>query len=160
MAVPTKGEERAEVSATPEAVYDLVSDMSRMGEWSPECRRCEWVGENPGPAVGAEFLGHNRIGPYGWSVGGKVVVSERGREFAFTTYVKDRESTRWRYRFEPSGAGTLVTESYEYVWSTPLIRLSDAVIPRRRMLQRGMRRTLGRIKAVAEAAKKSGTQGP
>lgn len=151
MAIPTTGEERIEVSAPPTLVYDLISDMTRMGEWSPECRRCEWVGSASGPAVGAEFLGHNQVGPYRWSVGGKVVAAERGREFAFTTYLQDRESTRWRYRFEPSNFGTLVSESYEYVWSTPLVRISDAVTPRKTMLHRGMRRTLQRIKAAAES---------
>jgi uncharacterized protein YndB with AHSA1/START domain len=152
MAIPTTAEERVQVEAPPEVVYDLVADMSRMGEWSPECRRCEWVGTSSGPAVGAEFLGHNRVGPYRWSVGGRVVAADRGREFAFTTYLKDRESTRWRYRFEPSDTGAVVSESYEYVWSTPLVRLSDALTPRRTMLHRGMRQTLERIKRAAEAA--------
>lgn len=150
MAVPTRGEERIEVSAPPEVVYDLISDMSRMGEWSPECRRCEWVGTTPGPAVGAEFLGHNQVGPYKWSLGGTVVAADRGRQFAFTTYLKGHESTRWHYRFEPFDGRTVVIESYEYVWSTPLIRLTDALTPRRTMLHRGMRRTLQRIKAAVE----------
>lgn len=153
MAIPTKGSERIEISAPPEAVYDLVSDMTRMGEWSPECRRCEWVGAATGPSVGAEFVGHNQVGPYRWSLGGKVVTAERGREFAFTTYLDGRESTRWRYRFEPSSAGTLLSESYEYVWSTRAIRISDALTPRRTMLHRGMRRTLQRIKAAAESSR-------
>ncbi len=157
MAIPTTGEERIEVSAAPEVVYDLVSDMCRMGEWSPECRRCEWVGSTTGPAVGAEFLGHNRIGPYRWSVGGRVVAAERGHEFAFTTVLMGRESTRWRYRFESSDVGTLVTESYEYLWSTALIRISDALTPRKTMLRRGMGRTLQRIKAAAEATSRSGS---
>jgi uncharacterized protein YndB with AHSA1/START domain len=156
LAIPTKGAERIAVSAPPEAVYDLVSDMSRMGEWSPECRRCEWVGDSSGAAVGAEFLGHNQVGPYRWSVGGQVVAADRGREFAFTTYLHGRQSTRWCYLFEASGGGTLVTESYEYVWSTWLIRLSDAVTPRRTMLHRGMRRTLQRLKAAAEDARRPG----
>lgn len=152
MAIPSRGEERIEVSAPPEVVYDLVSDMTRMGEWSPECRRCEWVGGSVGPAVGAEFLGHNQVGPYRWSVGGRVVTADRGREFAFTTILKGRESTRWRYRFEPANSGTVLVESYEYVWSTRLIRLSDALSPRKTMLHRGIRQTLRRIKAVAERA--------
>ena len=157
MAIPTKGEEKIEVSAAPEVVYDLVSDMNRMGDWSPECRKCEWIGGAGGPEVGAEFLGHNQIGPYRWSVGGKVVTAERGSEFAFTTYLRDRESTRWRYRFEPSDAGTVVSESYESVWSTRWVRMSNAVTPRRKSVHRGMRQTLQRIKAAAEAVSQSGT---
>jgi uncharacterized protein YndB with AHSA1/START domain len=150
MAIPTKAEHRIEVSAAPEKVYDLIADLGRMGEWSPECYRVEWLGDAGGPAVGAEFMGHNRVGPYRWSLGGKVVKADRGSQFAFTTYLKGRESTRWRFTFDKSEAGTTVTESYEYVWSTPLIRLSDLLTPRRRMLERGMRQTLQRIKAAAE----------
>ena len=151
MATPTRGEEQIEISAAPERVYDLVADLTRMGEWSPECYRVEWVGEAKGPAVGAEFKGHNRVGPYRWSVGGKVVAVEHGREFAFTTYDKGRESTRWRYRFDASDNGTTVTESYEHVWSAWWVRLVDLVTPRRNALQRGMRKTLGRIKTAAES---------
>ena len=29
-----------EVAATPETVYALVSDITQMGRWSPECREC------------------------------------------------------------------------------------------------------------------------
>jgi uncharacterized protein YndB with AHSA1/START domain len=151
VAAPTAGEERIEVSAPPERVYDLVADMTRMGEWSPECYRVEWVGDTTGPAVGAQFEGHNRAGPYRWTVGGKVVAADRGREFAFTTYAGGRESTRWQYRFEASGAGTVITEAYEFVWATLLVRLGNMLMPRERVLRRGMRRTLERIKAAAEA---------
>ena len=31
-----------EINASPEAVYDLVSDLPRMGEWSPENIGGEW----------------------------------------------------------------------------------------------------------------------
>ncbi|MGH9050843.1 MAG: SRPBCC family protein [Acidimicrobiia bacterium] len=41
------------VDAPPEKLYELVSDVTRMGEWSPECRRCEWIDGATGPAVGA-----------------------------------------------------------------------------------------------------------
>lgn len=151
MATPSRAAERIEIGAPPEQVYDLVADLTRMGEWSPECYLVEWVGASTGPTVGAEFKGHNRLGPYRWSVAGKVVTADPGHEFAFTTYVKERESTRWRYTFEPSAGGTTVTESYEFIWANPFVRLGDLVMPRRRMLERGMRQTLNRIKAAAEA---------
>ena len=80
-----------------------------------------------------------------------MVAVEQGREFAFTTYDKGRESTRWRYHFDATEKGTTVTESYEYVWSTWWVRLVDLVTPRRSALQRGMRKTLGRIEAAAES---------
>ncbi len=44
-----------DIAAPPEKVYALVSDITRMGEWSPECRSCRWADEATGPTVGARF---------------------------------------------------------------------------------------------------------
>ena len=56
---------RLVISASPERIYDLVSDLPRMGEWSPECERVEWTGGTTVAAEGARFVGHNRGGPFG-----------------------------------------------------------------------------------------------
>ena len=56
-----------EINASPEAVYDLVSDLPRMGEWSPENIGGEWQGGGSGK-VGDRFLGHNRTRERSWSV--------------------------------------------------------------------------------------------
>ncbi len=35
---------RAEIDIdAPERVYALLADVTRMGEWSPECVRCQWM---------------------------------------------------------------------------------------------------------------------
>jgi uncharacterized protein YndB with AHSA1/START domain len=138
------------IAAPPARVYQLVSDISRMGDWSPECRGGEWVGGASGPEVGAMFRGHNRLGRYRWSTTSKVVAASPGREFAFTVIVRGRESTRWRYRLEPISGGTAVTESYEFVWAPWHIALGDVLMGRDRQLRRGLRTTLARLKAAAE----------
>lgn len=38
-----RGERSIEIAATPEQVYAVVSDVSRTGEFSPECRGAEWL---------------------------------------------------------------------------------------------------------------------
>ncbi len=53
---------RVEIAAPAEAIYDLVADMTRMGEWSSECERVEWTGGATAPAVGVGLVGHNRNG--------------------------------------------------------------------------------------------------
>ena len=121
-----------------------------MGDWSPECRGGEWLGGARGPQVGAMFRGDNKVGPYRWSTTSKVVTATPGHEFAFTVLVRGREATRWRYRFEPTGAGTAVTESYEFVWAPWHFAIADVLMGRDRQLRRGLRRTLARLKAVAE----------
>src|SRR5207302_7853529 len=105
----TEDSETVVIDASPEAVYDLVAELTRMGEWSPECARVAWVDGATGPAVGARFVGHNRGGPFKlmrWSRGGHVPVADQAREFAFATEEGGREGTVWSYRIEASEAGT------------------------------------------------------
>jgi Polyketide cyclase / dehydrase and lipid transport len=91
-----------EVAVAPERLWGLIADVTRMGEWSPECRRCEWTEGAVGPEVDARFIGHNRQGLLRWSRVCEITASDPGREFAFRTLFKGAESTRWRYRFEPT----------------------------------------------------------
>lgn len=43
------------IDAHPDVVYDLIADVTRMPEFSPEVIRCEWLDGATGPAVGARF---------------------------------------------------------------------------------------------------------
>lgn len=141
------------VDASPEALYAIVSDISRMGELSPECTGGRWVGKAKGPAVGAKFLGFNRRGWVRWATLNKVVEAEPGRAFAFET---GGSGTRWSYRFEPAGGGTTVTESRAAFKSRPasakavtnlLLGGADEHDDEMRV---GMVATLERLKALAE----------
>ena len=125
-----------------------------MGEWSPECQRVEWEDGATGPAAGARFVGYNRGGPLQlmrWSRRGRVLTAEPGREFAFVTEEGGRESTLWRYRFEPVEGGTRVTESYEVKRIPAWARIVDVPTNRHRELQGAMRHTLEQLKNAAEA---------
>jgi uncharacterized protein YndB with AHSA1/START domain len=104
-----------DIAATPEAVYDAISDVTRMGEWSTECHTCEWHEGVDGPAVGAVFDGHNRNGEHEWTTQGTVVVADPGREFAFECSMMDFHYATWGYRIEPTDGGCHVTE-----WSEDL----------------------------------------
>jgi uncharacterized protein YndB with AHSA1/START domain len=151
MGVPTSGSATITIDARPEAVYDLVADVTRMGEWSPECVSCEWL-DTPG-AEGSRFRGRNRNGPARWTTTAKVLRADRGREFTFATLHKDDVSTRWTYRFEGDETTTL-TESFEAVRIPFLIALLERTITRKRQeeLEAGLRATLERLKVVAESA--------
>lgn len=141
------------VAAPPQHVYDLIADLTRMGEWSPECARIASIDGATGPAEGARFVGHNRSGPGGlmkWSRKGTVRAAAPGREFAFATEEGGIEGTVWRYRFEPVGGGTRVTESYEVHKIPTWARIVDVPTNRAKELRAGMRHTLDRLKAAAE----------
>ncbi len=139
--------------APAETIYALVADLSRMGDWSPECQRVEWLDGSDGPVVGARFVGHNQGGPFGlmkWSRRGRVVCADPVREFAFATEEGGREGVEWRYLLEPTAEGTRVTESYTVSWIPTWARIVDVPTNRVRELRDGMRHTLEQLKRVAE----------
>ena len=139
------------------ALYDLVSDVPRMGDWSPECRRCEWIDGATGPAVGARFKGSNQRGLARWSTKPRVVSADPGREFAFVTGHLGRDMTKWTYRFTPASDATTVTESFEMLRAMPwYFRLADrllmGVTDREADLTTNMTETLQRLKTAKEEA--------
>ena len=48
------------IARSPADLYDMVSDVTRMGEWSPVCKAC-WWDDGPGPSAGAWFTGRNEL---------------------------------------------------------------------------------------------------
>ena len=145
------------VSAPPEKVYELVSDVTRMGEWSPETAKGEWIGGATGPAVGARFKGTNKRGLMRWSTKPEVVAADAGREFTFVTKGMG-PSTKWSYRFEAAAdGGADVTESFEMLDDLPaFIRFADRYVmgikDRKADLEQGMQQTLERLKKAAEGS--------
>jgi uncharacterized protein YndB with AHSA1/START domain len=143
------------VDAPPEAVWALVSDVTAIGRFSPETFEAQWLDGATGPAPGARFKGHvkrNGRGPVYWTTC-EVVACEPGREFGFAVLTGGRALNTWRYRLEPAGGGTDVTESFELA-DTPALRLYWRLLgwARGRTNREGMRATLERIKAEVESA--------
>lgn len=149
--VSVRGKWTIEIAAPPEEVYAVLSDLRRMGEFSPECRSVEWIGGATGPVPGARFVGHNRGGPVKWSRHGTVISADVGHEFSFVTEEGGREGTLWTYHLVPAGAGTSVTESYEVRWIPWWMHIVDAITFRRRQLTRNMATTLDRLKTHIES---------
>lgn len=141
------------MAAPPERVWDLIADVRNIGNFSPETFEAEWLDGATGPALGARFRGHvrrNEIGPVYWTTC-RVTACEPGREFGFEVLVGDRAVNNWHYRLSPANGGTDVTESFRLNQS-PLMAVYSVLggqLRRRRNL-RDMRKTLERIKAVAE----------
>ena len=145
-----------DIAAPPERVYHLVSDITRMGEWSPECIRCAWTKGADGPVVGARFKAVNKggRGP-SWFNSPVVTVAQPGREFAFNRSGPGIGSYTWRYVFDPTETGTRVTESFDaerplgavMTWVTMKWTGSQ---DRDEDLRAGMTTTLARVKAAAE----------
>jgi hypothetical protein len=139
------------VKAEPQAVYDLVSDVTQIPSWSPECVRCEWVGLD-------RFKGWNRRGKGRWSTTSRVTTREPGRAFGFSTQLGRKDFTRWTYRMEPGEAAgtTLLTEEFELCrsLSKPIVWFERYVLgvdDRRADLQANLERSIDRVRELAEA---------
>ena len=142
------------MEAQPDKVWDLVSDVTRIGRYSPETFEAEWLDGANGPAVGARFRGHvkrNGIGPVYWTTC-TVLECEPGRTFTFGVGSGDKPLSVWGYRMEAAGGGTDVTETFRLA-ETALLRLYWTLLgwARGRTNRNDMRTTLERIKAEVEA---------
>jgi hypothetical protein len=150
-------EVRVTVAAGPTTLYEMVSDVTRMGEWSPENVGCTWLGGATGPAVGARFKGKNQRGWRKWSTINEVVEAEPGQAFTFRTSSFGLKVARWSYQFsgdDPAGP-TTVTES----WTDERGRLihvaggvATGVGDRASHNKAGMQQTLDTLKAAAETS--------
>lgn len=143
------------MAASPAAVWDLVSDVTRIGEFSPETFEAKWTRGASGPAVGAYFKGHvkrNGVGPVYWTLC-RVTECVPGEVFGFDVVMKDRPVNTWTYRIVPAGDGCDVTESFQ-LDPNPLLKAYWKVLGRARGKTNtdGMRQTLERIREVVERA--------
>ena len=142
------------IEADPGKVYDLVSDLPRMGEWSPENTGGRWVGGATAARVGARFRGTNRRGVLRWATTCEVTDATPGTRFAFDVTYGPVRISRWEYTFEPDGGGCRVTESWTErrpswmkLGSVPVMAVAD----RAKHNRRTMEQTLAALKVAAEA---------
>ncbi|SEK64899.1 Polyketide cyclase / dehydrase and lipid transport [Blastococcus sp. DSM 46786] len=141
------------VAASPEALYDLVSDVTRTGEWSPICQEC-WWDEGASGRVGDRFTGHNATPERTWETRSQVVAADRGREFA---WVVGAGFVRWGFRMAPVPGGTELTESWEFLPAGLAMfaerygeRADEQIALRTRQAHEGIPVTLAAIQRIAE----------
>ena len=105
--------ESRDIPAPAEKVWAMVSDLPRMGEWSPENTGGRWDNGATGPAVGASLTGTNKNGFRRWSTKATVVACEPGKVFEIAITSGRLPIANWRYEFEPTSEGCRVTESWQ-----------------------------------------------
>ncbi len=151
-------EESIEIAAPPEAVYDLVADIARMGEWSPEATGA--LGASSRLAAGDRFIGSNRRGPVRWWTVCTVRRAERPALLEFDVDAGPVALSRWTYCLAPGpDGGTVVTEVWldrrDGVIGLPIRLAGSLLIPGDRAAHNRttMRATLAGLKKTAEAAR-------
>lgn len=141
-----------DVSAPPEVVYDLVADITRMGEWSPEATGGVWM-QGRG-AVGDWFDGTNKAGEREWSRECEVAAADRGADFTFVVGGVEANRTWWSFEMAPSGeGGTELTERWWIVNKSPaMLEASDEQFAQRiAMTEEMLEITVAALKKAAEA---------
>ncbi|MDN5743509.1 MAG: SRPBCC family protein [Nocardioidaceae bacterium] len=151
---PLGGEVTVHMKAPVAQVWALVSDVTRIGEFSPETFEAKWTHGATGPSVGARFKGHvkrNGVGPTYWTPC-TVTKCVENEVFEFSVGLDANPINNWGYRMAPENGGTRVSE---YFRLTPAwyIRGYWLLLGRLRgkTNERGMRTTLETMKKVVEA---------
>ena len=130
-------------------VFAALTDITRTGEWSPECTGGRWVAPATEAAVGATFEGDNlaKAGPITlkrWTTTSEVTELVPNEVFEFIS----AELTTWRYEFSSDGSATQVTESFSY----PPFSGIQALLYKSRpaSMTKGIQTTLERVKSALE----------
>jgi len=144
-----------EIDAARDVVYALVSDVTRTGEWSPECVRCRWLGGATAAVAGARYRGASRNGWRQWSTTSTIRVARPGGELVWDVTFLGRPVARWGYRMrELGGGGTVLAESVEDRRERWLQIVSPWITGARDRAARNadtIGTSLHRVKALAEA---------
>jgi hypothetical protein len=146
----------ARIAAPADTLYALVSDVTRMGEWSPENVGGRWLGGVTAPSVGARFRGSNRRGWRRWSTTCTVVAADPGSTFAFDVGVAGIPASRWTYELRPDGDATVVTETWtdrRPRWFAILAGATMGIADIRAHNQENVRTTLANLAAAAERSR-------
>jgi uncharacterized protein YndB with AHSA1/START domain len=143
-----------EIAASPDQLYEMVSDVTRMGEWSPENEGGTWLGGATAAAPGAKFRATNRVGKRSWKTVATVLDAEPGRRFSFLVTAGPVKAAEWSYTFEPGPNGCLVTEAWDDLrpgWFKKITGLATGVNDRPAHNRRGMQQTLANLAQTVES---------
>lgn len=141
------------VDATVPQVWEVISDVTRTGEWSHECHTARWLGNTEGPSPGARFRGRNRAGWARWGRTCELTTVDPPSEIAWRTVptLLFPDSTQWRIHLQATNDGrTLITQSFT-VLHTPwlLDRLYARLIPTHQDRDARLAGDLARLGAAA-----------
>lgn len=135
--------------APPQEVYDLLTDVARLGGLGPENTRSEW--ESDARGAGAVFRGWNVLGGRSYDVPCTVVTADPPRAFAYAVGDPALPSATWSYELVETVGGTRVTQRFQHGPGPTFLRravaaepgrAADLVAERSAQVERGMRTVL------------------
>ncbi len=156
--IPRAGRVETRVDAPVDAVWRVVADVTRVPEWSHECRRVAWLGGATHPDAGTRFRGTNRAGLLTWSRTNEVVAADAPNALVWRTIPSWRypDSTEWRIELHADGTGTRIVQSYEVVRAPALLaRVYAIAVPNHRDRTTALVGDLQRLGELASAPNRS-----
>jgi len=102
-----------DIAATPEIVWELVSDINISARFSTEFQGADWV-DSDGPREGASFVGRNERSDVDrkWETTSWVVVCEAPKVFAWNVNDRDEPSAQWGFELEKIPGGTRLRQRF------------------------------------------------
>jgi uncharacterized protein YndB with AHSA1/START domain len=142
------------INAPASEVFEMVSHLERMGEWSPENTGGKWVKGATGPAVGAKFEGTNANEKTTWKTLAIVTDMSKPTGFGFRVVVGPVKVAKWSWAIESTNDSSCrVSHSWTDQRSALakfLGKLSTGISDRSVHNKTVMTTTLDRLAAAAE----------
>ena len=141
-----------EINAPVTKVWSLVSDLSRMPQWSPQCRLMKALGP---VRPGTRTVNLNRRNNLFWPTTSTITEVIPERKLAFRV---NANNTVWSYELEPTATGPRVVETrhaengVKAVSTMTVNAVLGGVSSFEQELVEGMNTSLARIKAAAEGS--------
>ena len=128
--IPTHSQVEAVVPALPDAVWRVVSDVTRVPEWSRECRRVTWSDGATVAARGARFRGTNKAGPWSWTRINEVEVADAPHRLVWRTVptLFFPDSSRWTIELSADERGTRIVQSYAVLRAPKVLSLLYSIL--------------------------------
>jgi hemerythrin superfamily protein len=161
--VQKQGHIEVVVDTAPEAVWDVVGDVTRIGEWSHECVGAQWLGDATKAQPGARFRGRNRNGIIRWGRLCEIVDVQPGALVWRTVPTRlYPDSSEWRIKLHHVETGTRIEQTFQVIKAPKLLEpIYATIIPSHRDRTQALTADLHRLGALAaRSASKASTNPP
>jgi hypothetical protein len=154
------GRVEATTTATPEQVWAVVADVTRVGEWSHECKVGEWLDGATAAAPGVRYRGSNKVGRVRWARTNEIVAVDEGSRLVWRTVATKfyRDSTEWQIKIELCDGGSRIIQTFEVLELGPIMdRLFYLLTPPHRDRLPALKEDLQRLGEVAATSSTTGS---
>ena len=141
------------VEARIDEVWDVVRDVTRVGEWSHECVGAEWLAGASAPVPGARFRGRNRAGVFRWGRVCEIVAADPYELVWFTVpSALYPDSSEWRITLAEVDEGTRISQQVRVLRAPKVLAVLYAlVIPAHRDRTAALVEDLTRLGTLARS---------